>query len=61
MAKTTRLSTAIARATSGGIDSGGWYWLSYYDMSFGIYMFTRQVHDLTFQLYGKALGIPPES
>ena len=40
---------------------GGWYWLSYYDMSFGIFMFTRQVHDLTFELYGKALGIPPET
>lgn len=40
---------------------GGWYWLSYYDMNFGIFMLTRQVHDLTFQLYGEALGIPPES
>jgi hypothetical protein len=40
---------------------GGWYWLSYYDMSFGIFMFTRQVHDLVFQIYGHILGIPPES
>ena len=40
---------------------GGWYWLSYYDMSFGIFMLSRQVHDLTFELYGKALGIPPET
>jgi hypothetical protein len=40
---------------------GGWYWLSYYDMSFGIFMFTRQVHDLVFQIYGRILGIPPES
>lgn len=40
---------------------GSWYWLSYYDMSFGIFMYTRQVHDLTFQVYGKILGLPPES
>jgi hypothetical protein len=40
---------------------GGWYWLSYYDMSFGIFMFSRQVHDLVFQVYGHILGIPPES
>jgi hypothetical protein len=39
----------------------GWYWLSYYDLSFGIYMFSRQVHDLTFQIYGNVLGIPPET
>ncbi len=31
----------------------GWYWLSYYDLNFGIFMLTRQVHDLTFQIYGK--------
>ncbi len=40
---------------------GGWYWLSYYDMNFGIFMLTRQVHDLTFQIYGNVLGIPPET
>ena len=40
---------------------GSWYWLSYYDMSFGVFMYTRQVHDLTFQVYGKILGLPPES
>ncbi|SCB56890.1 hypothetical protein GA0061105_101729 [Rhizobium aethiopicum] len=40
---------------------GGWYWLSYYDMNFGIFMLTRQVHDLTFEIYGEALGIPPET
>jgi len=39
---------------------GGWYWLSYYDMNFGFFMLTRQVHDLTFQIYGKALGLPPQ-
>lgn len=40
---------------------GGWYWLSYYDISFGIFMFSRQVHDLVFQVYGHVLGVPPES
>ncbi|MEY9197740.1 DUF6105 family protein [Sinorhizobium sp. CCBAU 05631] len=39
----------------------GWYSLSYYDMSFGIFMLTREAHDLVFRLYGHILGIPPES
>lgn len=39
----------------------GWYWLSFYDMSFGFYMLTRQTHDLVFQIYGNILGIAPES
>lgn len=39
----------------------GWYGLSYYDMSFGIFMLTRQTHDLVFQIYGNILGIPPET
>ncbi len=40
---------------------GSWYGLSYYDMSFGIFMLTRQAHDLVFQVYGQILGIPPET
>ena len=40
---------------------GSWYSLSYYDMSFGIFMLTRQAHDLVFQIYGNVLGIPPET
>lgn len=38
----------------------GWYGLSYYDMSFGFFMLTRDAHDLVFQIYGHILGIPPE-
>jgi hypothetical protein len=38
-----------------------WYGLSFYDMSFGFFMLTRQTHDLVFQIYGNILGIPPES
>ncbi|KQV34411.1 MULTISPECIES: DUF6105 family protein [unclassified Rhizobium] len=38
-----------------------WYSLSYYDMNFGIFMLTRQVHDLVFQIYGHVLGVPPET
>ncbi|WP_320201912.1 DUF6105 family protein [Agrobacterium sp. rho-13.3] len=38
-----------------------WYSLSYYDMSFGIFMLTRQAHDLVFSVYGNILGIPPET
>ncbi|SFB61086.1 hypothetical protein SAMN03159496_05787 [Rhizobium sp. NFR07] len=40
---------------------GSWYGLSYYDMSFGFFMLTRQTHDLVFQVYGNVLGIPPET
>ncbi len=40
---------------------GGWYGLSYYDLNFGIFMLTRDAHDLVFQIYGQTLGIPPES
>jgi hypothetical protein len=40
---------------------GGWYSLSYYDMSFGIFMLTREAHDLVFTIYGNVLGIPPET
>lgn len=39
----------------------GWYGLSYYDMNFGIFMLTRQAHDLVFKVYGDVLGIPPET
>lgn len=38
-----------------------WYGLSYYDMSFGFFMLTRQTHDLVFAIYGNALGLPPET
>ncbi len=38
-----------------------WYWLSYNDISFGIYMLTRQTHDLVFEVYGGILGVSPES
>lgn len=40
---------------------GSWYGLSYYDVSFGIFMLTRDAHDLVFRIYGHVLGIPPES
>ena len=40
---------------------GSWYGLSYYDMSFGFFMLTRQTHDLVFEIYGNILGLPPES
>lgn len=39
---------------------GAWYWLSYNDMNFGIFMLTRQTHDKVFQVYGDILGLPPE-
>lgn len=39
---------------------GGWYGLSYNNVSFGIFMLTREANDLVFQIYGNVLGIPPE-
>lgn len=39
---------------------GTWYQLSYYDMNFGTFFLSRQMHDLVFEIYGKILGIPPE-
>lgn len=38
----------------------GWYGLSYHDINFGIRMFTRELHDLVFIIYGNAIGIEPE-
>lgn len=39
---------------------GTWYGLSYYDLNFGLFILSRQIHDLVFQIYGHILGIPPE-
>src|SRR5688500_3215465 len=39
----------------------GWYVLSYYDMSFGVFLLTREAHELVFRVYGSILGIPPET
>ena len=38
-----------------------WYGLSYHDINFGTAMFSRQLHDLVFELYGKILGVAPEA
>ncbi len=39
---------------------GSWYGLSYYDISFGFFMLTRQTHDLVFEVYSQVLGIPAQ-
>lgn len=39
---------------------GSWYGLSMNDMSFGVFMLTREAHDLVFQVYSNVLGIPAE-
>lgn len=39
----------------------GWYTLSYNDLHFGVPFFSRQVHDLTFAIYGNILGVEPEA
>ena len=35
----------------------GWYFLSYYDINFGLLFFSRVVHDFAFEFYGDMLGI----
>ena len=40
---------------------GSWYGLSYYDISFGYRILSRDLHDLVFTIYGNLLGIPPET
>jgi hypothetical protein len=37
----------------------GWYFLSYYDMSFGLLFLSRQFHDFSFAIYGNIIGIDP--
>jgi hypothetical protein len=36
-----------------------WFGLSHYDMSGGIFFFSREMHDMVFQIYGEVLGIDP--
>ncbi|MBW3098922.1 DUF6105 family protein [Pseudohoeflea coraliihabitans] len=40
---------------------GSWYGLSYYDISFGTRILSRDLHDLVFAIYGEILGMAPES
>ena len=35
----------------------GWYYLSYHDISFGLLVLSRQVHDYAFGFYADILGI----
>ena len=37
-----------------------WYGLSSYNINFGTFFFSRQMHDLVFEIYGRILGIPPQ-
>jgi len=37
----------------------GWYFLSLHDIDFGFFMLSREVHDYTFALYGRILGMEP--
>ena len=37
----------------------GWFGLSFYDVNFGLLIFSRMFHDFAFQLYGQILGIDP--
>ncbi len=37
----------------------GWFFLSYYDVNFGLLFLSRQFHDFSFAIYGNMLGIDP--
>lgn len=37
----------------------GWFGLSFYDVNFGLLIFSRMFHDFAFQLYGHILGLDP--
>lgn len=37
----------------------GWFGLSFYDVNFGLVIFSRMFHDFAFQLYGNIIGIDP--
>jgi hypothetical protein len=37
----------------------GWFGLSFYDLNFGLLIFSRMFHDFALQLYGNILGIDP--
>lgn len=39
----------------------GWYFLSYYDLNMGMTFFSREIHDLVFNIYGNVLGIEPST
>ncbi|WP_274424255.1 DUF6105 family protein [Chelativorans sp. YIM 93263] len=38
----------------------GWYHLSFNDIHFGLWFFSREMHDLVFGIYGEILGIAPD-
>ena len=37
----------------------GWFFLSLNDINFGTTFFSRQLHDLLFEVYGNILGLDP--
>lgn len=39
---------------------GAWYGLSVNDINFGTLMFSRELHDYIFVIYGRILGVEPE-
>lgn len=38
-----------------------WYLLSLNDISFGFFMYSREMNDLVFETYGAMVGVPPET
>ena len=37
-----------------------WYFLSFYDINFGILFLSRRMHDLVFHIYGEILHVDPQ-
>ena len=40
---------------------GIWYGLASNDLHFGMFFFSRELHDRVFEIYGAALGMEPEA
>lgn len=38
-----------------------WYYISYYDLGFGLFFYSRELHDMVFAVYGATLGVEPEA
>lgn len=39
----------------------GWFGLSYYDINFGLTMFSREIHNMVFGIYAHLLGVSYET
>ncbi len=36
-----------------------WYFISLHDLGFGLFFFSRELHEMVFEIYGSTLGVDP--